>query len=745
MRTSSAITSAFGLGAAMGLGITVIYLQLVVDKDNGNGHGSSVEIDKVRKIIMEQMNTTKLEENLRRLASKPHIAGREVDEVELVGFISDSWNSSGLDVKIHKYDVLLSYPSDTDPNYVAIRTSDGRETVKSALEDKILDQSQNVSGVVNAYSAYAPAGDPEGDLVYVNFGSIEDFTELNETFGIDVKGKICIARIGGTGKAKKAKHAAEFGCLGLIMYTDPKEFTVAGKGVYPDDWFLPGSAAQRGSLRLQSGDPLTPKYPSIDTAWREDVSNTDLPTIPVTPIGYDDARKYLSRMAGPEVPTKWKGGLNITYRLGPGFSGKYDTSKMRMHVANRNEMKTVHNVIGYIRGAVEPDRYVILGNHRDAWAFGTLDPSSGTAVMVELARVLGEAVKTGWRPRRTIIFCSWGAEEFALVGSQEWVEEYQKILSDRTVAYLNVDSSVVGIYSMYAASSPNLRQAVFDAAKKIPNPNKAEAAVGLKTLYDAWRIKLPANLFDPNTLPTVLLPGVGSDYASFLHLTGISVVDMAYVWDVRLGLEFYPVYHTVYETLDLMTTFLDPDFVYHQAIGRLWGELTLSLAESALVPMNCVDYAEQVKSSAAAFLNYKSFQKDMEANGINTTLLKSAVEELTNEAKHFHERLKKVDLKNPLAVRAANDQLVLLERSFIDIQGIDGIREKHVIYSPGQYFSNLQFPGLADSLYNIDKDQNQQMRWNEVKKQYSIILYHLGSAASILRDFTPIIGASAVM
>ncbi|MGH0179820.1 UNVERIFIED_CONTAM: hypothetical protein FKN15_015401 [Acipenser sinensis] len=286
----------------------------------------------------------------------------------------------------------------------------------------------------------------QGDPVYVNYGTIEDFTYMKRNLSVDLNGTIAIARYGKIFRADKVKHAAEFGCVGMVLYSDPADYAVDSEvRVYPDDWWLPGTGVQRGTVLPRDGDPLTPYYPSIESAFYQKESDSfSVSAIPVTPIGYDDAIKYLRKISGPEANSTWQGGLNVTYRLGPGFIPPYSNSKLKLHVHTYNERRMTHNVIGYIRGEHEPDRYVVLGNHRDAWVFGAVDPSSASAAMMELSRAFGELLKDGWRPRRSIVFCSWGAEEHGLIGSTEWVEELVKILGTRAVAYLNVDIAVEG-------------------------------------------------------------------------------------------------------------------------------------------------------------------------------------------------------------------------------------------------------------------------------------------------------------
>eukprot|EP00057_Strongylocentrotus_purpuratus_P011968 XP_011666442.1 PREDICTED: putative N-acetylated-alpha-linked acidic dipeptidase [Strongylocentrotus purpuratus] len=262
-----------------------------------------------------------------------------------------------------------------------------------------------------------------------------------------------------------------------------------------------------------------------------------------------------------------------------------------MSIQTSREIRTIYNVIGVINGAVEPDRYVLLGNHRDAWVYGAVDPSSGTGILMETTRVYSQMLKIGWRPRRSVMFCSWGAEEYGLVGSTEFVEEYQKILGERAVAYINIDSAVVGNFTFGARATPLLQQAVWDAAKKVPDGETQE-----RSAYDVWLERVP----DPRTgTPFTAGIGSGSDYAPFMHRIGVPSTDLLYVYDfIRLGLSSYPVYHSVYETFYYVKNFLDRNFWRHLTVARVYLELSRDLADSVILPFGCADYAAKLQQAA---------------------------------------------------------------------------------------------------------------------------------------------------
>nr|XP_039259813.1 N-acetylated-alpha-linked acidic dipeptidase 2-like isoform X1 [Styela clava] len=694
--------------------------------------------------IRDEIKESNIEEFLRYLAKEPHIAGKEVDEVKLVEYMKTKWQEYGFHVEVHPYDVLLSYPDKNDSNIISVLLENGTEIYQSEASEKILDESQRSDKVMNPFNAYSGTGDVEGYLVYVNYARVDDFIELKRKHGVDPSGHVCISRYGRIFRGSKAILAEDNECIGLILYSDPIDYTVPWSGVYPDDWYLPGTGAQRGNLHIVKGDPLTPQYPAIDTAWRMYENETRLPKIPVTPIGYDDAIKYLSRMGGAAVPNEWKGGLNITYKLGPGFEEALnETSKIKMHVTTKNQRAIVHNIFGYITGHKEPDRYVLIGNHRDAWVFGAIDPSSGTASLLELARSLGSAVERGWKPRRTIVLCSWGAEEYGLLGSTEWVEEFQKLLSSRSVAYLNLDVAVIGNYTVNMYASPNLNEVILESSKTIPTPQKSEITEGRYTVYDTWAYRSPKDSNDPKSAPLIKTLGSGSDFTPFIQVAGVSSLSTSYSYDTSIGLASYPVYHSVYETFDLVKKFVDPDFKFSKSIVQLIGEVGRQLIDSPILPLNCKDYAAKLQEDKATFIaHYKNLLVE---HGFDLKQFDYAIGNFTTAAKELHDKIEQLDMTNELKIRAINDQLMQLDRAFIDMNGIgERINFRHVIYAPGLHdtYASSAFPGLVDSLFDIRADINQSDRWREVERQYSILLYHIGSAASTLREVVPVKGYS---
>ncbi|KAK7502668.1 hypothetical protein BaRGS_00005918, partial [Batillaria attramentaria] len=419
----------------------------------------------VSDLLMERILAENIADNLRHLSAKPHIAGEQAD-FDLVTYLKDTLTGYGLDsVRVAPYHVLLSYPDGSDPNRAELLNGSNYDVIfdSRTAESNI----SNLEGVVRPFLAYSPATTVQGELVYVNYGRVEDYDYLEHNVNVNVTGKIVIARYGKIFRGSKVDIAARHGAKGIIIYSDPADYTDPDDDrVFPDTVWLPGTAAQRGSIYNGDGDPLTPGYPATSTAFRtsENETGIPLPSIPAHCIGYTAAEHFLRELTGPPAPDSWRGRIkNVTYNIGTLKAGL----QVRLTTTTTNSIRKAENVIGVIKGSVEPDRYVLMGNHRDAWVYGSIDPSSATAVMMEVARVMAQLAKEGrWRPRRSIMFCSWGAEEYGLIGSNEWAEQYVKILGPRAVAYVNIDIAVQGNYSLRGSGTPLMYRPLFEAAKK---------------------------------------------------------------------------------------------------------------------------------------------------------------------------------------------------------------------------------------------------------------------------------------
>ncbi|XP_058519702.1 N-acetylated-alpha-linked acidic dipeptidase 2 [Ochotona princeps] len=692
----------------------------------------------IRWKLLSEMKAENIKAFLRSFTKLPHLAGTE-QNLLLAKQIQAQWKKFGLhSAKLVHYDVLLSYPNETHSNYISIVNEHGIEIFKTTYLESAPDGYENVTNIVPPYNAFSPQGTPEGDLVYVNYARTEDFFKLEREMNINCTGKIVIARYGKIFRGNKVKNAMLAGAIGIILYSDPADYFAPEVQPYPKGWNLPGTVAQRGNvLNLNgAGDPLTPGYPAKEYTFRLNVEEgVGIPKIPVHPIGYNDAEILLRYLGGNAPPDEsWKGALNVGYRIGPGFARSDSFRKVRMHVHNINKITRIYNVIGTITGSVEPDRYVILGGHRDSWVFGGIDPTSGTAVLQEIAQSFGKLITKGWKPRRTIIFASWDAEEFGLLGSTEWAEENVKILQERSVAYINSDSSIEGNYTLRVDCTPLLYQLVYKLTKEISSPDEGFES---KSLYESWLEKDPSP--ENKDFPRINKLGSGSDFEAYFQRLGIASGRARYTKNKKTDkYSSYPVYHTVYETFELVENFYDPTFKKQLSVAQLRGSLVYELADSTIIPFNIQDYAKALKNYATSIYNLsKKHDQQLKDYGVSFDSLFSAVKNFSEAASDFHRRLTQADLSNAIAVRILNDQLMLLERAFIDPLGLPGRRfYRHIIFAPSSHnkYAGESFPGIYDAMFDIENKADPRLAWKEVKKHISIASFTIQAAAGTLKE-----------
>ncbi|XP_059931371.1 N-acetylated-alpha-linked acidic dipeptidase 2 [Gadus macrocephalus] len=696
------------------------------------GDGTSSQY--LRKFL-DEMKAINIREHLRKFTRLPHLAGTKQNLV-YAEQIREEWLSFGLDsVELVPYDVLLSYPNKSQPNYISIVDQLGNEVFNTSLAEPVPDGYEGVADIIPPYSAFSPKGQPEGELVYVNYGRTEDFVQLKREMGINVTGKIVIVRYGKIFRGNKVKNAMLAGAKGIIMFSDPADYSAVGVQPYPDGWNLPGGGAQRGNvLNLNgAGDPLTPGYPAKEYTYRSNLEDgVGLPKIPVHPIGYHDAMHLLKNMGGRLPPNNWKGALNVSYSIGPGFTDTFRTQKVRMNIHTNNQVTRIYNVIGRIRGAQEPDRYVILGGHRDAWVFGAIDPMSGAAVVHETVRSAGKLLSNGWRPRRTIIFASWDAEEFGLLGSTEWAEDNAKLLQERAVAYINADSAIEGMYTLRVDCTPSLHTLVYDLTKQIASPEEGEEGV---SLYDSWHKR--DNWTSDRDAPRISKLGSGSDFEAYFIRLGITAGRARYTKDRKTErYSSYPVYHSVYETFELVERFYDPTFRRLQAVAQVRGGLIFRLADSQLLPLDANEYAGSLRRYVLSIAERaEKHPEEMKMYRVTFDALFSAEENFTIAARDFHVRLQNLNRADSLQVRMVNDQLMYLERAFIDPLGLPGRPfYRHLIFAPSSHnkYAGESFPGIYDALFDIESSANQQQAWQEVKRQISIAAFTVHAAAMTL-------------
>ncbi|XP_015680366.1 N-acetylated-alpha-linked acidic dipeptidase 2 [Protobothrops mucrosquamatus] len=701
-------------------------------------HGTSEVFVSVRRQLFSEMKAENIQGFLHSFTRFPHVAGTE-QNLRLARQIQTQWKAFGLDTaELVHYDVLLSYPNQSSPNYVSITDDGGKEIFNTSLFEPPPEGYANISGVLPPYNAFSAQGEPLADLVYVNYGRTEDFFKLEREMGINCTGKILIARYGKIFRGNKVKNAILAGAKGIILYSDPADYCAPGVKPYPEGWNLPGQGVQRGNvLNLNgAGDPLTPGYPAKEYMFRLDVSDgVGIPTIPVHPISYHDAEVLLRFMGGSAAPDKsWKGNLNVSYNVGPGFLDHYSTRKVKMHVHSSSQITRIYNVIGSIKGTVEPDRHVIFGGHRDSWVFGGIDPTTGAAVLQEVARSFGKMMEKGWRPRRTIIFASWDAEEFGLLGSTEWAEENSKLLQARAVAYINTDSSIEGNYTLRVDCTPLLNQLVYNLTKEVPSPDEGYEG---KSLYESWLEKDPSS--ENNQRPRINKLGSGSDFEVFFQRLGIASGRVRYTKNRKTDkYSNYPVYHTTYETFELVKRFYDPSFRKQLTVAQIRAGLVYELSDSPVLPFHCQDYAEALRVYANEIYDQANKHKaELDKYEVSFDALFSAVNHFAAVATDFHRRLFQLDMNNPIAVRSMNDQLMFLERAFIDPLGLPGRPfYRHIVFAPSSRnkYAGMSFPGIYDALFDIGSRTDPHKAWKEVKRQIAIAAFTLQAAAGTLEE-----------
>lgn len=644
-------------------------------------------------------------EHLRRLTAEPHVAGTPEDYATAI-YVRDQMRAFGLNSDLKQYQVLLPYPR--RPAVLEL-VAPRRESLRTVEPVVPVDPSTSSRKIIPLFNGYGASGDITGSVVYVNYGLPNDYEALGK-LNVDVKGKIALARYGNSFRGVKAKVAQDHGALGLIIYSDPADDGYALGDVYPKGPMRPEASAQRGSVQflfIHPGDPLTPGTPAIPGTPRlrkEEAVN--MPSIPVQPISYGDARRILEPLRGPFRPRGFQGALPIAYHVG-------GTNDVRVHLKTDIEFvtKTIWDVITRVDGADEADRWVVLGNHRDAWTFGAVDPNSGTTAMLEVGRGLGQLLKSGWKPRRTIVLCSWDAEEQGLIGSTEWVEEHAAELKQKAVAYLNMDSAVSGP-NFGASAVPSFWKLIRAATRDVRDPKTG------KSVYQSWKERARENLPEAELTDAVTgadtpiaearigALGSGSDYTPFLQHLGVPSLDMGFGGD-------YGVYHSAYDTFYWMSHFGDPTFEYHVTAARVWGLVALRLADAAGLPFDYTDYASELtnfltetKKLAIRRRLSDSFDSDAISDAINDLAQEAErVEKRRGETVREIERTR-VEANNsyPRAVaklRRINDALMKTEQALTDERGLQGRGwYKHQIYAPGFYtgYAALPMPDLRQAL-----------------------------------------------
>jgi len=603
-------------------------------------------------------------QTLRTLTAKPHLAGTPEDYATAL-YVRDELQRAGFDVELVEYEVYLPRPKSRRVEMTA------PTKYRCALTEPALPEDPDSASplAVPTFAAWSPSAKVEAPVVYVNYGLPRDY-EVLEKLGVSVRGKIALARYGECYRGVKAQVAQEKGAVGLLVYSDPKDDGYVQGKTYPDGPWRTDNCVQRGSYRAFTqppGDPLTPGRPAKKGTPRLAPKDAGLPRIPIQPLSYRDALPILESLRGPAAPKEWIGGLPIEYRIGNG------ETRVRMTLTMDYRLRTIWNVIGTLTGKDYPDEWILLGNHRDAWVYGAVDPSSGTTALLEVARAFGELRKTGWQPRRTIKLCSWDAEEYGLIGSTEWVEEHLAELREKAVCYLNVDSAVSGD-NFRASAVPSLWSVTKAVLRDVPD------ASGTRSLYDNWRAQ------DPQA-PEVRFGklGSGSDYAPFLQIAGIACLDMASTGS-------YGVYHSTYDSFRWMEKFGDPTFSRHAAMARGWALLAFRLAESHRIGLNLLDYAREIERLAQELAH--------EHPQLDATALLDAARDLTIAAEAFE-----TEPDTPATLATRNRLRRQFEGFLLAPEGLPKRYDaRHVVYAPGVFsgYGAEVFSGVRYALTRND-------------------------------------------
>ncbi|KAM3424822.1 hypothetical protein BST61_g6803 [Cercospora zeina] len=690
-------------------------------------HGLSYT--ELKKVLLETPDATKARAWSQYYTAGPHLAGKNESQAQ---WTKNLWKQFGVDhAEVVSYDVYINYPLD---HRLAL-LKDGEVAFEATLEEDVLeeDPTTNLTDRIPTFHGYSADGDVTGQFVFANYGTWWDYEELIKA-GIDLKGKIVIAKYGGNFRGLKVARASQLGAIGVVMYSDPgddgKITEENGYKTYPDGPARHPSSVQRGSVEYLSfapGDPTTIGYPSKPGVPRQSVEGK-IPDIPSIPVSYKEALPILKALNGhgPNASSfskYWQGGglgyKGVNYNVGP------SPESLTINLVNRQDYVTtpLWNAIGIINGTIS-DEVVVIGNHRDAWiAGGAGDPNSGSAALNEVICSFGKALEAGWRPHRTIVFASWDGEEYGLIGSTEWVEEYLPWLSASTVAYINVDVGARGP-NFKVSAAPLLNKAIYEVTSQVQSPNQTVKGASVR---DTWN----------GHISTM---GSGSDFTAFQDFAGIPSIDIGFGAGPNDAVYHY---HSNYDSFYWMDTYGDPGFEYHITIAKVIGLLAAKLVEEPVVQFNATDYAIAVQKYLDSVKKVAEEQQwDLSQTSDPFNKLKEAAAyfheasiELDASATRLEEHLGDVTISHKRkkaihqAVKKTNQKYKFLERQFLHAGGLDQ-REwfKHVVFAPGRWtgYAGATFPGLVESLEDHDKEN--------LRKWANIIEGRIYAAAELLLE-----------
>ena len=722
------------------------YITASAQELSGFSQANAADQRELEKKFDRSLQASNLRSWMRRLSSRPHPVGSEFGKAT-AEFIRDEFRSWGYEAEIETFHVLFPTPRIRLLEMTAPRKFKARLSEPPLKEDETSRQTKEQLPVYNCFSA---DGDVTAELVYVNFGLPDDYDYLEEV-GVDVKGKIVIAKYGRSWRGIKPKVAQERGAIGCILYSDPEEDGYFQGDVYPEGPFKNQSGAQRGAvidLPVAPGDPLTPGYASTADARRIDRADAiNLLKIPVLPISYGDAQPLLAALKGPVAPAPWRGALPLTYHLGPG------PAKVHLKLEFDWNIVPCYNVIARMRGSEEPDQWVIRGNHHDAWVNGASDPVSGMVAMMEEARAVGALAKEGWQPKRTIIYCAWDAEEPGLIGSTEWVEAHAEELKKKAVAYINSDGNSRGF--LYAGGSHSLESLVTEIATDVKDPQTNISVIERsKSLQAVNASETKARMEILNRKDIVLgALGSGSDYSPFIQHLGIPSLNLAYGGEGNGG-----EYHSIYDSYDHYIRFKDPTFEYGIALAQTAGRATLRLANGELLPFDFKSFHRTVNKYLSEVISlldnmregttlknrmieekrftyaadptkiFRGPEKEMPVPYLDFSALQNALASLEAASQTFADSS---DLKNIPADKLSklNTLLYQCEQQLLTEKGLPRRPwYRHTIYAPGYYtgYGVKTLPGIREAI--------EQRNWDEARQQIHIASQALEAYTEKLRE-----------
>ena len=661
-------------------------------------------------------DTTNLRAYMERMAARPHHLGSPYDK-DNAEWILSKFKEWGLDARLETYEVLFPTPKDRVLELIEPVKFTAKLREPAVAADSTSKQHQEQ---LPSYNAYSIDGDVTGTLVYVNYGVPEDYRQL-ERMGISVKGAIVIARYGASWRGIKPKVAGEHGAVGCIIYSDPRDDGYAEGEVFPHGPYRPADGVQRGSVMdmpLYPGDPLTPGVGATSTAKRLPLKEAPtLTKIPVLPISYGDAQPLLAALKGPVVPQAWRGALPITYRVGPG------PAKVRLRVQSNWGMAKLYNVIARIPGSEHPNEWIVRGNHHDAWVNGAQDPVSAMNAMMEEARALGELLKQGWKPKRTIIYCAWDGEEQGLIGSTEWAEEHAADLRSKAVAYINSDSNSRGYLNM--SGSHTLEAFINGVARDIEDPEKKISVWKRAHLQEISEASDPQEIRRRADLRIGAL-GSGSDYTAFIDHLGVPSLNLGYSGEDGGG-----IYHSIYDDFYWYTHYSDTDFVYGRALAQTIGIAVMRLANAELLPFEFHNFTDTIRRYVDELQKLAKGKREQiqERNRqidegvfqaiadpketsvppskesvppfLNFAPLENGLSALALSSERYERAVTGASKLSGVSLREVNATLIQIERALTLSDGLPGRTWfKHQIYAPGFYtgYGVKTIPGVREAI-----------------------------------------------